>query len=35
MLGEIKWIMKVVIANSLPIAEGKLEVWVHPIITGD
>jgi hypothetical protein len=23
------------IANSLPITEGKSEVWIHPLITGD
>jgi hypothetical protein len=34
-LGEIRWIMEVLIANSLPIAEEKSEVLVHPIITGD
>jgi hypothetical protein len=28
-------IMKMVIANGLPIAEGKSEVWIHPIITWD
>jgi hypothetical protein len=26
-------IIKVVIANNLPIAEGKSEVWIHPLIT--
>jgi len=28
-------IMKIVIANGLPIAEGKSEVWINPLITGD
>jgi hypothetical protein len=27
-------IIKIVIANGLPIAEGKSEVWIHPLITG-
>jgi hypothetical protein len=26
---------KNVIANGLPISEGKSEVWIHPLITGD
>jgi hypothetical protein len=28
-------IIKIVIANGLPIAEGKSEVWIQPLITGD
>jgi hypothetical protein len=28
-------IIKKVIANGLPIAEGKSEVWIQPLITGD
>jgi hypothetical protein len=24
-----------VVANSLPIAEGKSEVLIHPLVTGD
>jgi hypothetical protein len=27
--------MKNVIANGLPITEGKSEVWIHPLIAGD
>jgi hypothetical protein len=27
-------IKKIVIANGLPITEGKSEVWIHPLITG-
>jgi hypothetical protein len=26
--------MEIVIANGLPIADGKSEVWIHPLITG-
>jgi hypothetical protein len=28
-------IMKIVIANGLPITDGKSEVWIYSIITGD
>jgi hypothetical protein len=28
-------IIKIVIANGLPSAEGKSEDWIHPLITGD
>jgi hypothetical protein len=28
-------IIKTVTANGLPIAEGKSEVLIHPLITGD
>jgi hypothetical protein len=28
-------IIKIVTANGLPIAEGKSEVWIYPLITGD
>jgi len=27
-------IMTMITANGLPIAEGKSEVWIHPLITG-
>jgi hypothetical protein len=27
-------IIKIVIANGLPTAEGKSEVWIHSLITG-
>jgi hypothetical protein len=27
-------IIKIVIANGLPIAEGKSEFWIHSLITG-
>jgi hypothetical protein len=29
----IKTVMKVIIANGLPIAEGKSKVLIHPLIT--
>jgi hypothetical protein len=28
-------IIKIVTANGLPIAEGKSEYWIHPLITVD
>jgi hypothetical protein len=28
-------IIKIVIASGLPTSEGKSEVWIHPLITGD
>jgi hypothetical protein len=27
-------IIKIVIANDLPIADGKSEFWINPLITG-
>jgi hypothetical protein len=36
LLGEIiRIIESLVIAKGLPIAEGKSEVLIHPLITGD
>jgi hypothetical protein len=35
LLAEISRIIKIVIANGLPRAEGKSEVLIHPLITGD
>jgi hypothetical protein len=35
LLGEMTRIIQTVIANGLPKAEGKPEVWIHPLITGD
>jgi hypothetical protein len=32
---KIKRIMNIVIANGLPTAEGKVEVLINPLITGD
>jgi hypothetical protein len=26
--------IRIIIANGLPIAEGKAEVWIHHLITG-
>jgi hypothetical protein len=34
-LGEMTMIIKIVIANGLPIAEGKSEFWIHPLMTED
>jgi hypothetical protein len=34
-LRKMTGIMKIVKANSLPIAERKSEVLIHPLITGD
>jgi hypothetical protein len=34
LLGEITKIIKIIIANGLPITEGKSEVWINPLITG-
>jgi hypothetical protein len=31
----IKRIIKILIANGLPIAGGKSKVLIHPLITGD
>ena len=28
-------IIQIVFASGLPTAEGKSEVWIHPLITGD
>jgi hypothetical protein len=33
--GETTTIIKVVIANGLPIAEEKSEVLIYPLVTGD
>jgi hypothetical protein len=35
LLGEMIRIIKIVIANGLPIAEGKSEVFILPLIIGD
>jgi hypothetical protein len=35
LLGEMVEIIKIVIANDLPSAEGKSQGWIYPLITGD
>ena len=34
LLGVITRIIQIVVANGLPTTEGKLEVWIHPLIIG-
>jgi hypothetical protein len=34
LFGEMTSILKIMIANGLPIAGGKSEIWIYPLIIG-